>query len=251
MKEPKISIITVSFNAENEIERTINSVLFQTYKNIEYIVIDGASKDKTTDIIRKYEDHIDFWMSEPDKSHFDAMNKGLHKCTGDYVLYMNAGDRLREENSLKNLMSLKENADFYYSRAEYINEEGERWPWHKNTPLPNKLRKKSFINGMVICHHCMVVKRSIVPEYNLDPWKVSNDLDWAIRIMENVKNVCFLDDIFCLYLSGGISNKYKWKAVKERFNITLKHFGLIPVLLEQVKIIFQLIFRKKDEFKKS
>jgi glycosyltransferase involved in cell wall biosynthesis len=243
MDKPKISIITVSFNAEKYIERTIKSVICQTYPNIEYIVIDGASKDGTIDIVKKYESEIDYFLSEPDKSHFDAMNKGLAKATGDYVLYMNAGDRIKNETSLEEMMEGSDMADFIYSKSMYIDEEGNQRPWHKKTPPPDKINVKSFINGMVVCHHCIIVKREIAPFFNLEPWKVSNDLDWAIRIMKKVKTVHFYDDIFCLYLEGGISAKQRNKAAKERFDITRLHFGLFPTILEQFKITFQIIKR--------
>lgn len=244
MTNPKISIITVSFNAEDFIERTIKSVLEQTYNNIEFIVIDGASKDGTVDIIKQYEDKIDYWLSEPDKNHFDAMNKGLRKATGDYIHILNSGDQMRDKNSLSDIMSGSNGADFIYSRAEYIDEDGKRWPWHKKTPLPNKLKKKSFLNGMVVCHHAMIIKRELAPEFVLDRWRVSNDIDWAIRIMDKVKTVHFWDDTFILYLAGGISTKQRWKAVKERYSISLTHFGVIPTVFEQFKIIFQILKKK-------
>ncbi len=242
---PKISIITISFNAESFVERTIKSVITQSYPNIEYIVIDGASKDGTVNIIKQYEEHINYWISEPDKSHFDAMNKGLKKATGDYVLFMNAGDRIHKKNSLQEAMQGANDADLIYSNSEYIDEEGNRRPWHKKTPLPSEISAKSFLNGMAVCHHCMIVKRAITPFYKLEPWKVSNDIEWAIRVMKNVKTVHYWDDTFCLYLEGGISAKNRFKSVKERFSICAFHFGWFPAILEQVKIACQIIKKGK------
>ncbi len=244
MPDPKISIITVSYNAEPYIERTIKSVIQQTYRPVEYLVIDGNSKDGTSDIIRKYESSIDYWVSEPDKSHFDAMNKGIEKCNGDYILILNSGDKLKDENSLTHIMKGSNQADFIYGRAEYIDEYGNTRPWHKKTPSARELSRKSFMNGMVICHQCMIVKKSLAPRFRLSPWKVSNDIEWAIRVMDNIKTIHFWDGTFCQYLEGGISNKQKWKAVRERFDISVFHFGLFPTILEQFKIILQLIKRK-------
>ena len=88
----KISVVTIAFNCKEHIEKTIKSVVEQDYADIEYIVIDGASTDGTVDIIKKYDNNIDFWISEPDRGIYDAMNKGLKYATGDWVIFMNAGD---------------------------------------------------------------------------------------------------------------------------------------------------------------
>ena len=92
MNNPKITVVTVCYNAVKDIEKTILSVVNQTYDNIEYIVVDGGSKDGTVNIIQKYEDRITKWISEPDKGIYDAMNKGILMATGDWINFMNAGD---------------------------------------------------------------------------------------------------------------------------------------------------------------
>lgn len=92
MKSPKISIVTVCFNAVKSIEETMLSVLNQTYPNIEYIIIDGGSTDGTVDLIKKYSNRLAYWVSEPDKGIYDAMNKGIDIATGDYINFLNAGD---------------------------------------------------------------------------------------------------------------------------------------------------------------
>lgn len=101
MENLKISIITVSYNAAKTIEQTIQSVVNQTYDNIEYIIIDGGSTDGTVDIIKKYEDKIAYWVSEPDKGIYDAMNKGILKASGEYIYFLGADDWLYNESVME------------------------------------------------------------------------------------------------------------------------------------------------------
>ena len=243
MIPPKISIITVSYNAEYFIERTIKSVITQTYKNIEYIIVDGASTDNTVSIIRRYEPYLSRWISEKDKSHYDAMNKGLRIATGDYVWYMNAGDCIHDENTLENIISKSDHEDFIYGDTIRVKENGEQRGYHKQKPKEADLSYSSFINGMVICHQSMMVKRSKAPEYAIEPWKVSNDIEWAIRMLKSCQTYKDTDIVWCRYLDGGISDKRRLQGVKERFDICRKHFGLMPTLAEQVKILYQIIKR--------
>jgi glycosyltransferase involved in cell wall biosynthesis len=240
---PKVSVITVCYNAEAFLERTIQSVIAQDYPNIEYVVIDGASKDNTLAIAQRYAGRIATLVSEPDKSLYDAMNKGIQRATGDYVVFMNAGDCIATPQSLSRLMGGSNNADLVYSKAEFVDENGQHRPWHKKTPPPHQLNARSFMNGMVICHQCMLVKRSIAPQYDWQTWKIAADINWSIEVMKQVKTAHFHDAIFCHFLAGGVSDKRRRQAVKERFRISVQHFGLWSTLLVHVKIAFQVIKR--------
>ena len=101
---PKFSIITVTYNAEAVLEDTIQSVISQTYHHVEYIIIDGASKDRTLAIAERYRDRITLLVSEPDKGLYDAMNKGIHLATGDYLCFLNAGDSFHEDDTLQQMV---------------------------------------------------------------------------------------------------------------------------------------------------
>lgn len=239
---PKISIITVCYNAQEFLERTILSIAAQTYPNIEYIIVDGASKDKTMEIVQQYAQHIDKWISEKDRNLFDAMNKGLKLATGDYILYMNAGDRIKDADSLSAAMQGSNGADLVYANAVYINDAGETRKWHKTPPPPEKLSARSFMDGMVICHHCIIVKRALAAEYNLD-WKISSDIDWSIRTLKNVKTKHYFNDVFCLYLEGGISHQNRFKSVRERFRISWSHFGFWATFFRQLVLVWKAIMR--------
>ena len=131
MEKPKISVITVCFNAAHVLEKTIISVVNQTYPNVEYIVVDGGSNDGTLDIIKKYETQIDKWISEPDNGIFDAMNKGIRMASGEWLNMMNAGDFFFSKESLSEVFSedIPESAKFLYSDSEMRFEDGRKEVW--------------------------------------------------------------------------------------------------------------------------
>src|SRR5688572_13647639 len=103
-QRPLVSIITIVYNNRDHIEGTIKSVLFQTFTDYEYIIIDGASNDGTVDIIKQYEDKLGYWISEKDKGIYDAMNKGLRAAKGKYVWFMNSGDKIAEADTLEKIV---------------------------------------------------------------------------------------------------------------------------------------------------
>ncbi len=107
----KLSIITVNFNDAEGLERTIKSVIAQTFKDYEFIIIDGGSTDGSVDIIKKYEDHVNYWVSEPDGGIYPGMNKGLRLANGDYLNFMNGGDCYHSKDVLEKIFSLDTNAD--------------------------------------------------------------------------------------------------------------------------------------------
>ncbi len=239
---PKVSIITITYNAEKYLERTIQSIVNQPYPNLEYVIIDGKSKDGTMAIAKKYQANIDTLISEPDGGLYDAMNKGLRTATGDYIVFMNAGDRIKDADTLEKAMKGSNGADIIYGLAVNIDEAGNTRPWHKKTPPADRLSPKSFMNGMVICHQCMILKKACTEPYNLSI-SIAADIDWSIRCMKNVKTKHFYNDVFCLFLEGGVSDEKRWKAVRERFQISVKYFGWAAAILQQLSIVGQVVRR--------
>ena len=152
--QPTFSIITITYNAVRLVEQTLLNVLSQSYPNIEYIVIDGGSTDGTVDIIRRYESGLAYWVSEPDKGIYDAMNKGLQKATGDYVWFINAGDTLCSSDTVQSVVSKlqkrKALPDIIYGETNIVDEE-RRSLGLRRLRAPRKLSWKSFRMGMLVC----------------------------------------------------------------------------------------------------
>lgn len=240
---PKVSIITVSYNAEEFIERTIKSVREQTYSNIEYVIIDGASKDGTLDIVNRYKSAVSILVSERDKSLYDAMNKGIQNATGDYIWFMNAGDRIATPETLEKAMAKAENADFIYGKTIRITEDGQQFPWHKAHPTPESLNWKSFGEGMVVCHQSMLIRRTLTPLYDLN-WKHVADIDWCLKIMKQVNKVHDTGEVMSLFLEGGYSNQTKRASLKERFSVVRSHLGLVGATVAHFRILGKRLFSR-------
>lgn len=154
MNNPLISVVTVSYNAVSTIEQTILSVINQTYPHIEYIIIDGGSTDGTVDIIKKYADEIAYWVSEPDKGIYDAMNKGIKVATGEWINFMNCGDSFYATSVLSDVfhgeLYQKKSCDVIYGDTCIIN----KWGKHEVYPKEIVWMKKN----MPFCHQSSFVK---------------------------------------------------------------------------------------------
>lgn len=188
---PKISVVTVCFNAEKEIEETILSVVDQTYDNIEYIIIDGVSTDGTVDIIKKYAEggseygkhnhNITYWKSEPDKGIYDAMNKGIDLATGDYINFMNAGDCFYTNNVLFKLYNNHINTDIIYGNV--VNKTNFGNYGIKPKPLG------SFKYTLPFSHQSVFVKSELLKSNKFNIlYKSSADFDQLLKLYkENYK----------------------------------------------------------------
>ncbi|TJZ62078.1 glycosyltransferase [Sphingobacterium olei] len=239
MKYPLVSIITIVYNNVRDIEYTIKSVLEQTYKNIEYIIVDGASTDSTLDIIKTYKDRISKVISEKDNGIYDAMNKGLMAATGDYVLFLNSGDELFDLNTIQQIVEKGNNADIIYGETKLVDEQrhivGDR-----RHAAPKTFDWKSFRYGMNVCHQAIYVKRTIAEPYD-QQYQLSADIDWVIRAAKKAKTTVNIHQYVAKYLVGGISQKRHQQSLKERYQILKKHYGTIPNFINHCIIAFRLL----------
>jgi glycosyltransferase involved in cell wall biosynthesis len=235
---PILSVITVVYNNVDHVERTLLSVLNQTYPHIEYIVIDGASTDGTLQVIEKYKDRIAKLISEPDKGIYDAMNKGLAVATGDYVLFMNSGDEIYDPETVANIFASADNADIYYGETEMLNDKGESLGQRRHK-APNKFTWRSFKYGMSISHQAIYIKRSLVEQY--DPqYQLSADIDWIIRAAKKAKTIVNVNQYVAKYLVGGMSKAKHRQSLQERFDIMKRYYGLLPTVFNHFIITFNL-----------
>ena len=222
----KFSIITVVYNASQQLEKTIQSVINQIYGNIEYIIIDGGSKDGTLELIKHYESGLSYWISEPDNGLYDAMNKGLMAATGDYVWFLNAGDILKHNEIVKELADIaakNELPDILYGETDLIDSNGTVFA-KRRLKAPEKLTWKSFQMGMLICHQAFIVKRSIALDFDLQ-YRFSADFDWCIRCLKEAKNSCNTQLRIVNYLYEGLTTANRKASLKERYAIMCKYYG--------------------------
>ncbi|MCO6460733.1 MAG: glycosyltransferase [Saprospiraceae bacterium] len=238
MERPFLTIVTVCYNAAAVLEDTIKSVITQTCKDYEYIVIDGASKDDTLNIIEEYNEHINKWITEPDKGIYDAMNKGIELASGQFIWFLNAGDRAYDSRVVENLKAVASNHDVLYGEVMIVDD--ERRPMGIRSEitvhnLPERLTKMSMQRGMVVCHQGFIPSVNLVQLFMEN--NLSADIDWTIRILDKAKSPLKTSFIIAEYLAGGVSKK-KWKkSLMDRFVILRDHFGLYRTLYNHVLII--------------
>ena len=174
----KISIITVCFNSADTIEHTIISVINQSYKNIEYIIIDGGSTDGTLEIIRKYEEYISYWVSEPDKGIYDAMNKGIKAATGEIIAFINSDDWYADGAVKTVVEKFREtNADAVHAIVKLVKNGNIVGEFGRNPKL------EDFFCKMVIPHPATFVRASVVKEELFDTsYKIAADYDLLLKL---------------------------------------------------------------------
>lgn len=246
MNNPVFSIITVTYNAVETLQPTLESVFEQTYPHIEYLLIDGASKDGTLDLAAPYRDRIAHLLSEPDHGLYDAMNKGLTLATGDYVCFLNAGDRFHESTTLaqvaEGVKRLSCEPDVIYGQTILVDSNG-KFLRNRRYCAPETLSWKSFRRGMLVCHQAFWAKRELCEPYDLQ-YRFSSDFDWCIRIMK--KSTCFYNTSRVLidYLEEGLTTQNHKASLLERLRIMSKHYGICVAAWAHVRFIVQALLGK-------
>lgn len=237
---PTISVITVCFNAADDLEKTILSVARQSYRKVEYIVIDGGSRDRTVEVLSRYADLFSVVLSEPDRGIYDAMNKGITLATGDYLCFMNAGDTFHTDDTLSQVFEQVDATclpGVIYGDTDIVDAEG-RFLRHRRLTPPEVLTADSFRSGMVVCHQSFYARRDLVPYYDLQ-YRYSADVDWCIKILRsspfNLNTRLTLTD----FMDGGTTTRHHRASLIERFRIMSKHFGLLPTVWRHIGFLIR------------
>jgi len=211
----KVTIVTVTYNAEDLLKETILSVIHQSYQNIEYIIIDGASTDGTVDIIKKYEEHIDYWVSEPDSGIYYAMNKAIEKATGKWINFMNAGDTFFDLDTVKYVMNHKSNgAELIYGNF-FIKERGtvkkawdqSQWNFH-----------------MPFCHQTLFTLTSIMEKEPFDTdFRLAADHNFIVKMYKEGQRFDYIDKTLAIFTLGGFAESNELLMNIESLKILLDH----------------------------
>lgn len=218
MNNIKISIITVAYNAIHVIENTIQSVINQTYKNIEYIIIDGGSSDGTLEVIKKYEKYISYWISEPDKGIYDAMNKGIKAATGEWINFMNCGDSFVSNNVIELVFN-----DYIDSNINVIY--GDTLLSYKHKFLVRKTLP-TYDNFPNICHQSAFTRNICLKKYPFNlKYKIAADIDFFYKVFSH-ESFLYIPILIAKYdISDGLSANNPFllrKEYAEIFNLPQK-----------------------------
>ena len=255
----KFTLITVTYNAAKVFDLTAQSVLQQSYADVEHLIIDGASTDETLQMANRYKQlsdqapsrHEVIILSEPDHGIYDAMQKGLDRATGDYVCFLNAGDRLADADTLLTIadkIDMEQKPGVLYGDTNLIDEQGNIIGHRRLTP-PEHLTWRSFRQGMLVCHQAFYALTSIARQEPYDQqFRFSADVDWCIRVMKRceqekreLKNV---HATVCHYLREGQTTRNHRASLRERFRVMVRHYGLFTTLVMHAWFALRMIIKK-------
>ncbi len=227
----KISVITVCMNAEETILETLYSVASQTYKNIEHIIVDGQSTDKTLEIIKSFENENLKIISEPDSGIYEAMNKGIKTATGDYLFFLNANDKFIHNRVVDIFVNkgLSQGKDLVF--GTYFEQ------CHKTGKY--SIKKQNNLNKFDLWQSCplqstLFYKKEVFDKFGVfnTSYKICGDYDWAIRVLTKEKlGFCYIDTLVNLFDASGISSERTPLHESERNIVENKYFSKLEILL--------------------
>ena len=259
----KFTVITVTYNAGSTIRRTLDSVSAQTHTAVEHLIIDGCSTDSTMTEIQHYVErntdqchpHNIVLVREPDSGLYDAMNKGLMQAKGDYLLFLNAGDKFHEETALAEIseqLTARYNPSrmpaVVYGETDLVDDQG-RFLRHRRLRAPQRLTSRSFLSGMLVCHQSFYVRIDIARSipYDLN-YRFSADYDWCIRVMRRAErrglSLHNTGLILTDYLSEGMTTRNHRRSLQERLRLMAHHYGWFSALGAHLWFVFRAVMMR-------
>jgi glycosyltransferase involved in cell wall biosynthesis len=257
----RISIVTITYNAARTLQRTLDSVCRQSYPHIEHLIIDGASKDDTLRIAQQYKatsPHEVIIQSEPDNGLYDAMNKGLQKATGDYIVFLNAGDSLYAPDTIQTVVNAASPQSsavspqhlpaVVYGDTAITDGEGRFLHLRRHRP-PKLLTWRSFKKGMLVCHQAFYARLDIASQFPYDlKYRHSADVDWCIRVMKEAEHrglpLVNANVIVANFEEGGDTTQHHQDSLWERFYVMATHYGYIQTVLLHAWFVLRSVLMK-------
>ena len=218
---PLISIITVVYNGAQFLEETILSVINQTYLNLEYIIIDGGSNDGSIEIIKKYEDKIACWVSEPDDGIYDAMTKGIDRARGEWINFMYAGVTFYSHETLERIFSTTFSTDVIAGAYQLAGTK-------EGLYFPLQILDLVAYGELLSCHQALFFnKKTLSSEIYYDTcYKINADNDIMMRLCKSQYKIGFTNEVVAVFDTTGISSKKQKCLIPERYKAIYKNFGL-------------------------
>lgn len=247
----RFTIVTITYNAERVLQRTLDSVLAQTYEGVEHLIVDGASKDGTLQLAEQYKAKSDasdsghkvIILSEPDHGIYDAMNKGLTQASGDYIVFMNAGDSFPQADTLEQVvhrcklteMPTAELPGVLYGNTDVVDGDGHYLHPRRLQP-PVKLTWRSFRQGMLVCHQAFYARTDIAKNLQYDTrYRFSADVDWCIRVMRESERAGLrlynINMVIANYTEEGQTTQHHRESLRERYHLMTRHYGHVQTFL--------------------
>ncbi len=244
MDKPIISVITVVLNSKTHLEKTLLSLFNQSYRYWELIVIDGGSVDGTIKVIHKFADKISFWISEPDKGIYHAMNKGLKRAKGDYVTFLNAGDYYSSNDVLKKLFFSGKPYDIIYGDI-YVVVDAKKTPRYQKA-LEFSKPSLLYHNTGVVCHQAFFIKKDIAPFYNTS-YRYKAELNWYFDIVEHNPHLKskYVNIPVVYYTLGGYGYKHFLSNLFELCKLIVIRYGIISFF----KYRYPKVIKKKMQYR--
>ena len=259
MSDIRITYVTITYNAAQVLQRTLDSVLQQDYPNIEHLIIDGASTDDTLKLADAYiarsnaagNAHQIQVISEPDKGIYDAMNKGLRSMTGDYVCFLNAGDFLPASDTASRIAQQvaanRNHPAVLYGNTDIVDGEGH-FLHHRRLAPPEHLTWKSFRQGMLVCHQAFYARAdfAIATPYDMQ-YRYSADVDWCIRVMKAAAQeevpLLNLHMVVANYTQEGQTTLHHRESLMERYRVMEHHYGRVQTFLLHCWFAFRALLK--------